>query len=206
MKDNQSHTNIHLSEWISNEISNWKSGDWTLQRYMNMMSEKFCLFLFKSFLSSQLGGSLSWTNHQRRWQKTQRWNIICSPQIYFSKDMFLKFHQDFQASGALQILRWIKLWLCWLSPSNVVFLAVLASAVQVGRMAVNPGRWAAAVIIEVGEADIWFMLEWLSWWFLLAVWRSGECVRERGMMGLKRKASDGIMGAWQLRISFALNK
>lgn len=27
-----------------------------------------------------------------------------------------------------------------------------------------------------------------------------------GMMGLKRKAGDGIMGAWQLRISSALNK
>lgn len=30
--------------------------------------------------------------------------------------------------------------------------------------------------------------------------------RERGMMGLKRKAGDGIMGAWQVRISSALNK
>ena len=82
-------------------------------------------------------------------------------------------------------------WNC--SPSPGLNTSVLYMAV---RRVVFRGRWGLLGLwrSELGRADIWIMLEWLSWWFLLSVCERGRAARRWDY------------GSVTIRISCALNK
>lgn len=50
-------------------------------------------------------------------------------------------------------------------------------------------------LAEEGEADIWFMLKWLSWRFLFRPEVRGVCEAEGGAVGLKRRGL--AVGLWE---------